>query len=88
MKFALKDVLPNPYHDLVGYRYLEYKIEKLMESIRATGYGDNTVGRMLTADCLRSPRAGSFATPVSSGLRARVHRSESFKRRHDADDGA
>jgi hypothetical protein len=47
MKFALKDVLPNPYHDLVGYRYLDYKIEKLMESIRATGYGDNTVGRML-----------------------------------------
>ena len=47
MKFALKDVLPNPYRDLVGYRYLEYKIEKLMESIRATGYGDNTVGRIL-----------------------------------------
>jgi ParB-like nuclease family protein len=47
MKLALKDVLPNPYCDLVGYRYLEYKIEKLMESIRATGYWDNTVGRIL-----------------------------------------
>jgi hypothetical protein len=49
MKFALKNVLPNPYRDLVGYRYLEYKIEKLMESIRATGYwdNDNTVGRIL-----------------------------------------
>ena len=47
MKFALKDVLPNPYRDLVGYRYLEYQIEKLMESIRATGYRDNIVGRIL-----------------------------------------
>lgn len=47
MKFALNNVLPNPYRDLVGYGYLEHKIEKLMESIKATGYWGNTVGRVM-----------------------------------------
>jgi hypothetical protein len=44
-KFALKDVLPNPYRDLTRFPEKPEKIEALKASYEATGFWENIEGR-------------------------------------------
>ena len=46
LKFALTDVVPNPFRDLAMFPLNEGRIEKLKESIGSTGFNENVVGRV------------------------------------------
>lgn len=47
MKFALKDVVPNPFRDLQRFPLQQRKVSKLVESIRKSGWWENIVGRVV-----------------------------------------
>ena len=44
-KFALQDVLPNPFRDLRRFPVKPEKVDKLKESYKATGFWENIEGR-------------------------------------------
>ncbi|MGP0017943.1 MAG: ParB N-terminal domain-containing protein [Candidatus Sulfotelmatobacter sp.] len=44
-EFKLKDVLPNPFRDVARFPLNKEKLEALEESIRATGFWNNILGR-------------------------------------------
>ena len=46
MKFALTDVVPNPFRDLQRFGYQEWRITKLMDRISSNGFDANVVGRV------------------------------------------
>ena len=48
MKFALKDVVSNPFRDLQHFPYIQRKLDKLEASIRETGWWENIVGRIVS----------------------------------------
>jgi chemotaxis protein histidine kinase CheA len=47
MKFALKDVIPNPYRDLERNPVPEEKIERLLRSYEKLGFQENIPGRVI-----------------------------------------
>ena len=48
--FALKDILPNPFRRIERYEIKREKVDALVESIKATGFWDNLVGRRVNGD--------------------------------------
>ena len=47
MKFALKDIKPNPFRQLNKYPVVPAKVDKLKKSIKQTGFWDNVVARLV-----------------------------------------
>ena len=45
-RFALKDILPNPYRDLLTFPVRPEKIDALIESYNTTGFWENIEGRV------------------------------------------
>jgi ParB-like nuclease domain len=45
-KFALKDVVPNPFRDLVMFPLGQWRIAKLVASIKENGFTPNVLGRV------------------------------------------
>lgn len=47
MKFKLKDVLPNPHRDLKMHPLVPAKVSAIKESVEATGFWPNLIGRLV-----------------------------------------
>lgn len=47
MKFTVKQIQPNPFRQMEHYPIQRDKVEALRESLRATGYWDNMVARLV-----------------------------------------
>lgn len=48
MRVKIKELLPNPFRDLSSYPFNQEKIERLKQSIEATGFWDNILARQVS----------------------------------------